>query len=135
MEFYFGKIWSTFDSLKLFLIAICIIAISFYKKYKNLPPGPWGLPFVGYLYSIINENVHYKYLDLSRKYGKIFSLKLGQKNLVVIADAKMIKEAFNKEEFSGKPYNEFYKLLGGYGKWNIYLFIYLFLIITTTFYN
>ncbi|XKL68421.1 hypothetical protein PGB90_003912 [Kerria lacca] len=27
----------------------------------------------------------------------------------------MIKEAFTKEEFSGKPSNEFYKLLGGYG--------------------
>lgn len=32
----------------------------------------------------------------------------------------MIKEAFTKEEFSGRPSNEFYKLLGGYGK---YLFL------------
>lgn len=99
------------------VIIFLLSAVLLYRKYKDLPPGPWGLPFIGFLCSILNENVHYKYCELSGTYGKIFYLKLGQKNLVILADPKMIKEAFTKEEFSGKPYNEFYKLLGGYGKW------------------
>lgn len=116
MALRFGRFWNYFDVTALSLIAVCLSIILFYKKYKNLPPGPWGLPFVGYLCSIINENVHDKYLELSKKYGKIFSVKLGQKNVVIISDPRMIKEAFNKEEFSGRPSNEFYKLLGGYGE-------------------
>lgn len=114
----FGRFWNIFDVVTMSSVVVCLCVILFYKKYKNSPPGPWGLPFIGFLYSLLNENVHCKYLELSKKYGKIFSITLGLKKLVIISDAKMIKEAFNKEEFSGKPYNEFYKLLGGYGKFN-----------------
>ncbi|XP_065200767.1 cytochrome P450 18a1-like [Planococcus citri] len=115
MALRFGRFWNYFDVTALSFIAVCLSIILVYRKYKNLPPGPWGLPFVGYLCSIINENVHDKYFELSKKYGKIFSVKLGQKNVVIISDPRMLKEAFNKEEFNGRPSNEFYKLLGGYG--------------------
>ena len=110
------RIWYLFDIPTMVGIVILLCCVLLYKKYRDLPPGPWGLPFFGFLYFMLHENVHYKYYELSGMYGKIFHLKLGQKNLVILADPKMIKEAFTKEAFSGKPYNEFYKLLGGYGK-------------------
>lgn len=118
MEFLkFGRVWSLLDTTLLLWVAIFLSAVLVYKKYRNMPPGPWGLPFVGFLFSVINEDVVEKYYELSRKYGKIFSVKLGQKNVVVMSDPKMVKDAFTKEEFSGRPSNEFFKLLGGYGKY------------------
>ena len=116
MELRFGKLLSAVDTRIWILVVIVLCCILLYRKYQGLPPGPWGLPFFGVLCTIMNENVHCKYYQLSSTYGKIFYLKLGMKNLVILADPKMIKEAFTKEEFSGKPCNEFYKLLGGYGE-------------------
>lgn len=110
-------IWSCCSSWLLVAVVLALYALNKVRRYRNMPPGPWGLPFFGFLYFISKgQSVHRQYMALSQKYGKIFSIKLGFKNLIILSDPKMIKEAFTKEEFSGKPSNEFYKLLGGYGE-------------------
>lgn len=41
-------------------------------------------------------------MDLARKYGKIYSVQMGSIFTVVLSDAALIREAFKRDEFSGR---------------------------------
>lgn len=66
------------------------------KKYsKNpippLPPGPIGLPLLGYL-PFLGTNLHHEFTELSRVYGPIYKLRLGSKLCVVISSPSLVKQ-------------------------------------------
>ncbi|KAJ9590643.1 hypothetical protein L9F63_016314 [Diploptera punctata] len=82
---------------------------------KHLPPGPWGLPVLGYLPFVKGEAPHIHFKDLAKKYGTMFSTRLGNQLIVFLSDHKIIREAFRREEFTGRPHTEFINILGGYG--------------------
>ncbi|XP_055551501.1 cytochrome P450 18a1 isoform X2 [Wyeomyia smithii] len=54
-------------------------------------------------------------MKLARKYGSLFSAKLGAQLTVVISDYKIIREAFKTEDFTGRPHSPLLKTLGGFG--------------------
>jgi 26-hydroxylase len=81
---------------------------------RALPPGPRGLPLVGYL-PFLGGDAHLCFADLAEKYGPIFSLKLGSQFVVVLSDHKLVREAFRREDFTARPLSEFTNILGGYG--------------------
>ncbi|KAJ7279289.1 cytochrome P450 [Mycena rebaudengoi] len=58
----------------------------------GLPPGPPTLPFLGNLHIFPTEFTHYKFTEWARKYGGIYSLKLGSGTMVVLTDAAAVKE-------------------------------------------
>ncbi|KAK4709792.1 hypothetical protein R3W88_004305 [Solanum pinnatisectum] len=62
------------------LVIIIILSILLPKVKKNekniLPPGPLRLPFIGNLHQFDSLTPHIYFWKLSKKYGKIFSLKL-----------------------------------------------------------
>lgn len=70
--------------------------------YQGLPPGPYGLPFIGYLPWIDSRAPYETFAKLSRRYGRIYSLRLGSMDAVFISDPKLIREAFSREVFSGR---------------------------------
>ena len=78
----------------------------YFRRPKNIPPGPIGWPLIGSLplfmqSNYYNEHVHDLMTRLSTKYGKIFSFGLGgNAPVVVLNDFKSIKEAFQKPELS-----------------------------------
>ena len=80
-----------------------------------LPPGPFGVPFLGFL-PFIGKDFHLTLTNLSQKYGPIYQIFLGSKRVVVISDAKIIKQAFRLPVFSGRPDTELTRILQGYGK-------------------
>ncbi|RWR99986.1 cytochrome P450 2J6-like protein [Dinothrombium tinctorium] len=43
-------------------------------RERRLPPGPWGLPIVGYL-PFLGKKPFVKMKALAKKYGNVFSLK------------------------------------------------------------
>lgn len=86
-----------------------------WNENRTLPPGPNGLPIVGYL-PYLRGNLHEELTALSQKHGPVFSIRLGSELMVVLSDHRVIREAFRREEFAWRPDNEFSKLLDGYGK-------------------
>ncbi|MCD7472198.1 hypothetical protein HAX54_013206 [Datura stramonium] len=91
--------------LFLLFVALPIILIFLLPKAKksgrnNLPPGPLGLPFIGNLHQFDGLNPHLYFWKLSKKYGKIFSLKLGSTAVVVVSSAKLAKEVLKTQDLT-----------------------------------
>ncbi|TMW81588.1 hypothetical protein EJD97_008802 [Solanum chilense] len=94
----------------LLLVAFLIILIFLLNKTKisrntNLPPGPLGLPIIGNLHQYDSVTPHIYFWKLSKKYGKIFSLKFGSTPIVVISSAKLAKEVMKTQDlaFCSRP--------------------------------
>ncbi|XP_053209911.1 cytochrome P450 2J4-like [Panonychus citri] len=77
------------------------------KSIRSLPSGPWGFPIVGYL-PMIKQHLYLEFDKLSAKFGPVFSIKLGQENIVVICDWPHIKEAFTNEALLARPDTVFF---------------------------
>ncbi|XP_014285841.1 cytochrome P450 18a1 [Halyomorpha halys] len=107
--------------LELRSLAVFIIVFFFGRRLwallsriRTLPPGPWGLPLLGYL-PFLRPEAHVQFAEMAKKYGGIFSLSLGNQFVVILSDYKLIREAFRREDFTGRPDTEFTNILGGYG--------------------
>ncbi|KAG1365345.1 cytochrome P450 77A3 [Cocos nucifera] len=61
----------------------------------ELPPGPPGWPVVGNLFQVIIQRRPFMYVvrDLRTRYGPIFTMRMGQRTLVIITSADLIHEA------------------------------------------
>lgn len=70
---------------------------------SRLPPGPLGLPFVGYLPFMAKEPAYKVFADLGEKYGDVFQVQLGWQRMVVLNSADMIEKAFKMDVFTGRP--------------------------------
>ncbi|CAJ0934880.1 unnamed protein product [Ranitomeya imitator] len=76
------------------------------KSYENFPPGPKPLPIIGNLH-ILNLKRPYKtFLELSKKYGPVFSVQIGSEKMVILCGYETVKDALVNyaEEFSDRPY-------------------------------
>uniref|UniRef100_T1JW18 Cytochrome P450 n=1 Tax=Tetranychus urticae TaxID=32264 RepID=T1JW18_TETUR len=87
------------------LIAFCCVTylITTIKRLLTLPPGPWGLPFVGYL-PFLEKNNEYKDLDrLAKKYGPVYSLSMGKDTVIVVNDWNHAKEVLKNDDLLARP--------------------------------
>lgn len=99
-------------SVVLLIVRKCV---QWLRQIRSMPPGPWGLPFVGCL-PFIKSELHLHFFDLAKKYGSVFSTRLGSQLVVVISDPRIIRETFIREESTGRPNIEFINILEGYGE-------------------
>ncbi|KAG1698859.1 Cytochrome P450 18a1 [Nymphon striatum] len=96
---------------------VVISLILFYKsdRYKY-PPGPVGLPILGSLPWLAFKDQTEYIVELHKKYGSIFMIKIGSIKNIVINDYETIKDFSNHPDFQDRPkagvMNEF---LQGYG--------------------
>ncbi|XP_071707710.1 cytochrome P450 77A2-like [Rutidosis leptorrhynchoides] len=90
------------------------------SRMKTLPPGPPGWPIVGNLVQIILEKRHFMHIvrDLRVKYGPIFTLKMGQRTLVIISSSELIHEALVQKGqiLASRPPDSPIRLLFSIGK-------------------
>lgn len=107
-------VYSPFTLSVFFLTIVALKVYQILRYNKKLPPGPSGYPFLGMLPKIKKE-FHLQLFDYSKSFGKIFSMKMGNQLIVVLSDHKLIKAAFGKSDFAGRPKTEFGNILGGYG--------------------
>ncbi|KAM1048975.1 hypothetical protein ACFX2C_028125 [Malus domestica] len=86
-----------FFTLLAFLVSGLIFLLTHKSKSKrpNLPPGPPGWPIVGNLFQFARSGKpFFQYADdLRKKYGPIFTLKMGTRTMIILSDAKLVHEA------------------------------------------
>lgn len=67
------------------------------SRNSQLPPGPRGLPLVGYL-PFLGKNLHQTFMELARVYGPIYRLKIGSKQCVIISSPSLVKEVVGDQD-------------------------------------
>jgi cytochrome P450 len=93
----------------LILFALLWISLHIYKMYfggkSMLPHGPTPLPLLGNLHQLDPKRAHKSFLEMSKKYGPIVTIRLGPRLAVVLNDIKTVQECFLKqgENFAGRP--------------------------------
>ena len=101
----------SFSSLVLLAVILTTIFHILSKK-QNLPPGPWNLvPFLGHApniaYALYKGVPLYKYLvQLSKRYGKVYSFTALGTHFVVLNDNKSIREAFQDTRLNDRGDDE-----------------------------
>lgn len=102
----------------IFTIVLLLVRLILQKSSGGrklpLPPGPRGVPILGFL-PFLNSEFHITLTKLSDKFGPIYQIYLGRKRVVVLNDSKLVREAFRQPVFSGRPDTELTKILQGYG--------------------
>jgi len=99
---YKKKMWSVLVAILVVIIALCIKASI---RPSNFPPGPPCFAIAGSLPYLDVRNLTNSFKKLSLKYGDIFSIFIGQTPVVVLNSYDLIKDAFSRSEFSGRPGN------------------------------
>ncbi|XP_072050917.1 cytochrome P450 2J4-like [Amphiura filiformis] len=110
--------FGTQTNLLLFAAFFAAILLWWLQKPKNLPPGPWGWPLVGYLPNFVvalyrtGLYPHQLFAKMSKKYGPVLSMRIGGKLVVVLNKHSIIKEAFHNPHISNRPNSETFDELG-----------------------
>uniref|UniRef100_A0A023GN25 Putative cytochrome p450 cyp2 subfamily protein n=1 Tax=Amblyomma triste TaxID=251400 RepID=A0A023GN25_AMBTT len=81
------------------------------KNTKRLAPGPRGIPLLGYL-PFIWKPYHVVFHELSKRYGPIVRVRLGDKDVVVLHDLKSIREALTNPDVLYRPRDFLFNYLG-----------------------
>ncbi|XP_077978039.1 steroid 17-alpha-hydroxylase/17,20 lyase-like [Glandiceps talaboti] len=92
-------------------VSVCGTALCAYYYIKEqydytvrkIPPGPSSFPLIGNALSIDIKTPHQSLLELSKKYGDIFSVKLGTERVVILNSVEVIKEAYRGSDIADRP--------------------------------
>ena len=88
------ELYQNFFEWNWFVLAIFIITLYLIKWYQRpfkFPPGPRGVPFVGYL-PFIGKYPEQTLHKLSKKYGPLIGIRLGSNDLVFLNDFETINK-------------------------------------------
>eukprot|EP00079_Xenopus_tropicalis_P009505 XP_002933638.2 PREDICTED: cytochrome P450 2K1-like [Xenopus tropicalis] len=99
------------DPMTILLSAfICLLLgfVLFGKKRnvcQNFPPGPRALPVIGNLLLMDRRQPYKTLMEVSKKYGPIFSVRAGPQKMVVLCGYDTVKDALLNypDEFADRP--------------------------------
>ncbi|KAG5593005.1 hypothetical protein H5410_043519 [Solanum commersonii] len=84
-------------ALTLSIVFLTILWYKLNKEESRLPPGPHGLPIVGFL-PFLRANLHHQLTELSQQYGPIYKFWLGGKLCVVLNSPSLAKEVVRDQD-------------------------------------
>lgn len=92
----------------IFIVIVIYIAFYYINEWKEfwvwkVPPGPPSLPLLGNILQLDSSAIHHCLTKMSETYGKVFSLKFGRERVVILNDAKVIKETYNGPHVTWRP--------------------------------
>ena len=102
--------------LPLLLLVAALVVFRRRRGHRVEPPGPWGLPVVGYL-PFLGRKMNLTINSLAQRYGDVFQLRLGSRKVVVISGQKSIRKALleNGTVFAGRPDFYTYNIIENFG--------------------
>uniref|UniRef100_A0A674J3C0 Uncharacterized protein n=2 Tax=Terrapene triunguis TaxID=2587831 RepID=A0A674J3C0_9SAUR len=113
------------DPISIFLLfVLTLLFIMKTEKFWNsnfqedFPPGPKPLPIIGNLHIMDLKRPYRTMLELSKKYGPVFSIQMGCQKMVVLSGYETVKEALvnQADAFAERPkVPVFEELSKGYG--------------------
>lgn len=99
----------TFSEHSFFIISLALVVVWLSIRYarpssERKPPGPWSLPVIGNIF-LFGRAPHKNVTKLAQHYGRIFSMKLGSREVIILNDIDTVKEALlqNGSDFSSRP--------------------------------
>ncbi|KAL1236539.1 Cytochrome P450 1A2 [Trichinella spiralis] len=101
-------------------VVICILVIGFSLLWwtcrggGKLPPGPFGLPIVGYM-PWLGSKMNLTLTRLWEQYGDVYSIRVGSRQLVVVNGQRAIRGALaTNDHFAGRPDFFTFRLVSGF---------------------
>uniref|UniRef100_A0A8C8SN86 unspecific monooxygenase n=1 Tax=Pelusios castaneus TaxID=367368 RepID=A0A8C8SN86_9SAUR len=96
---------SLFTTLFLVVCISCLLLFSAWRRMSGngkLPPGPVAFPILGNALQLNMRNLPKSILELSAKYGPVFTVYIGSERVVVLCGYEAVKEALvdRGDEFS-----------------------------------
>uniref|UniRef100_A0A2P2IPQ7 Premnaspirodiene oxygenase-like n=1 Tax=Rhizophora mucronata TaxID=61149 RepID=A0A2P2IPQ7_RHIMU len=99
-------------SILTIFLSFIFITVKLLKQSKtnrhtpNLPPGPRRLPIIGNIHQLLCPLPHHRLTELSKKYGGIMHLQLGEVPHVIISSPEAGKEMLKTHDanFSQRPF-------------------------------
>ncbi|KAF3654129.1 Cytochrome 71D6 [Capsicum annuum] len=75
------------------------------SQTKRLPPSPWKLPLLGSMFHLLGGILHHVLRDLSKNYGPLMHLQLGEVSLVVVTFPDVAKQVLKTHDlaFASRP--------------------------------
>ncbi|XP_070556104.1 uncharacterized protein [Ptychodera flava] len=86
--------------INIFMVLVAFVLIAALwsmRRPAGLPPGPRGFPFIGNIFDM-SGNPMQTMSDFAKIYGDMFSLKIGLRNIVVLNNVKVVREALVKKQ-------------------------------------
>ncbi|GAB6032307.1 Cytochrome P450 2 sub R member 1 [Chamberlinius hualienensis] len=99
----FVDVWTLFS---------CVLAVVFVRwlfktlhLIRQMPPGPWGLPLIGYT-PWLGKEVYKSFSDIAKVYGGLFSVNVAGETVVIFNDWATVKATLveKPKTFSGRRY-------------------------------
>ncbi|KAJ3693306.1 hypothetical protein LUZ60_008786 [Juncus effusus] len=112
-------------SIVLFFPLVLPLVFFIFLKYKTtskptlkLPPGPRPLPLIGNLHNLFGSLPHHAFRDLSRQYGSVFLLWIGETPNIIISSPEVAKEVMKLHDlnFSTRPISRTVRIISYGGK-------------------
>ncbi|PON53792.1 Cytochrome P450, E-class, group I [Parasponia andersonii] len=107
-----SKWWSVINEKKygklvladIVAFSLLVLSVQWFRRAAKkswegtrLPPGPRGLPLIGYL-PFLGTDLHREFANLASVYGPIFKFWLGNKLCVVITSPSLVKEVVRDQD-------------------------------------
>lgn len=73
-----------------------------WRSTRHLPPGPWGVPILGYLPWLDPAEPYKTLTELTRKYGPIYSVQMGKHLAVVVSEPTLLRAALAQKQLADR---------------------------------
>ncbi|XP_055351713.1 cytochrome P450 2J2-like [Paramacrobiotus metropolitanus] len=97
--------WTVSDAAKtgLFLLVLGLFIRRFFLRRPRLPPGPFAFPIFGALPLVDARNPLETFRQWAKQYGKMYFIKMGANNVIMLNDAELVREAFSGDVCNYRP--------------------------------
>nr|XP_055043973.1 cytochrome P450 2J4 isoform X1 [Misgurnus anguillicaudatus] len=98
--------WIDVKGVLIFLCVLLLVKHLWDVHSKNLPPGPFPLPFIGNLLNIGFKDPLSSFQKIAKRYGDVSTIFFGSQPYILLTGYKSFKEAFvdQADIFTDRPY-------------------------------